>query len=153
MRRVIILCILSASLGGLMAIKWHNPSVTDTQSLAQEPVPGVTVAAQPPANAAPGAAVAPAILDALTPEERVNVLVYQNVNRSVVNINTRGRSGDRFLLFEIVSEGEGSGTVIDRAGHVLTNFHVVEGARKFTSPCSTARPTMPGSSAATRTRT
>jgi len=131
MRRVIILCILSAALGGLMAIKWHNPSVTDGQSLAQEPVPGATVAAQPPAGAVPEAAVAPAILDALTPEERVNVIVYQNVNRSVVNINTRGASGDRFLLFEIVSEGEGSGMVIDHAGHVLTNFHVVEGAREI----------------------
>ena len=34
-------------------------------------------------------------------------------------------------MFEIESEGEGSGIVIDRAGHVLTNFHVVEGAREI----------------------
>ena len=78
--------------------------------------------------AAAATPVAAAALDALTPEERVNVLVYQQVNRSVVNINTRGVSGNA-LLFEIVSEGEGSGSVIDRDGHVLTNFHVVEGAR------------------------
>jgi S1-C subfamily serine protease len=49
----------------------------------------------------------------------------------VVNINTKGIPGDRFLLFEIVSDGEGSGMVIDQAGHVLTNFHVVEGAREI----------------------
>ena len=48
-----------------------------------------------------------------------------------MNINTRGLSGDRFLMFETIAEGEGSGTVIDRAGHVLTNFHVVEGAQKI----------------------
>jgi S1-C subfamily serine protease len=80
---------------------------------------------------APEAVVAPALLDSLTPEERVNVLVYQQVNRSVVNINTKGIPGDRFLLFEIVAEGEGSGMVIDQAGHVLTNYHVVEGAREI----------------------
>ncbi len=78
--------------------------------------------------AAPGAASA---LDSLTPDERVNVLVYQQMNRSVVNINTRGVTGNPLLVFEIVSEGEGSGTVIDRAGHVLTNFHVIEGAREI----------------------
>jgi S1-C subfamily serine protease len=72
--------------------------------------------------------VAPALLDSLTPEERVNVLVYQQVNRSVVNINTRAVTG---LVFEIVAEGEGSGMVIDRAGHVVTNFHVVERAREI----------------------
>jgi S1-C subfamily serine protease len=69
-------------------------------------------------------------MDGLTPDERVNVLVYQQVNQSVVNINTKGVSGNA-ILFEIVSEGEGSGMVIDRTGHVLTNFHVVEGAREI----------------------
>jgi S1-C subfamily serine protease len=92
---------------------------------------GVTFAPPPATGLAPGAMADPALLDSLTPDERVNVLVYQQVNRSVVNINTKGLSGDRFLLFEIVAEGEGSGMVIDRAGHVVTNFHVVEGAREI----------------------
>jgi S1-C subfamily serine protease len=72
--------------------------------------------------------VAPSLLDSLTPDERVNVLVYQQVNRSVVNINTKAVTG---MVFEIVAEGEGSGMVIDRVGHVVTNFHVVEGAREI----------------------
>jgi S1-C subfamily serine protease len=93
--------------------------------------PSAAVPAQPPAGAASEAVVAPALLDALTPDERVNVLVYQHANRSVVNINTKGLSGERFLMFEIVAEGEGSGSVIDRAGHIVTNFHVVEGAREI----------------------
>ncbi|MEN6405663.1 MAG: trypsin-like peptidase domain-containing protein [Thermoguttaceae bacterium] len=73
--------------------------------------------------------VPPALLESLTPEERVNVLVYQQVNRSVVNINTRGVSGTLIPMVDVVSEGEGSGAVIDRVGHVVTNFHVIEGAR------------------------
>jgi S1-C subfamily serine protease len=32
---------------------------------------------------------------------------------------------------EIPSEGEGSGVVLDRQGHILTNFHVVDGARQI----------------------
>ena len=66
-----------------------------------------------------------------TAEERVNIWVYEQVNRSVVNITTRGFQGERFLLIEVPSEGEGSGVVLDRQGHVLTNFHVVDGARQI----------------------
>ena len=54
-----------------------------------------------------------------------------NVNRSVVNITTKGYQGEHFLLLEIPSEGEGSGMVLDRQGHILTNFHVVDGARQI----------------------
>ena len=66
-------------------------------------------------------------LQNLTPDEQVNVLVYQNVNRSVVNINTTGERS----FFGVTAEGEGSGSVIDRQGHVLTNFHVVDGAAQI----------------------
>jgi S1-C subfamily serine protease len=66
----------------------------------------------------------------LTPEELVNIRVYENVNRSVVNIETKGRS-ETFLFFEVPSEGAGSGSVLDTSGHILTNYHVVEGARNI----------------------
>jgi S1-C subfamily serine protease len=135
MKKVLLMCMVSASLGGLAAIVWHNPSLTDTPSVAQEPAAwqgagAPTVPQLPPISVAPAAPEANAVLDALTPEERVNVLVYQQVNRSVVNINTTGVAGD-LLLFEFVSEGEGSGSVIDRAGHILTNFHVIDRAQKI----------------------
>lgn len=67
----------------------------------------------------------------LTPEEQTNIAVYENVNRSVVNINTKTTVTTGFFLMETPSEGAGSGIVIDRQGHVLTNFHVVEGAREI----------------------
>jgi len=63
----------------------------------------------------------------LTPEEAINVAVYEAVNRGVVNISAKGaRSG---LLLEVQSEGAGSGAVIDAHGHILTNNHVVQGAK------------------------
>jgi len=124
MKNLTFLCMLSAVLGGLAAVRLYGPWPVGSQSVAQEP--------QPPAPVAPLISPATgAVLDTLTPEERVNVLVYQQVNRSVVNINTKGFSGTLIPLVEMVSEGAGSGAVIDRAGHVLTNYHVVEGAREI----------------------
>ena len=67
----------------------------------------------------------------LTPEERVNIAVYETVNQSVVHINTKGLRGGGFLMMEVPSEGSGSGSILDQRGHVLTNYHVVEGAREM----------------------
>ena len=66
-----------------------------------------------------------------TPEEQTNISVYEAVNRSVVNINTKTTVASGFFLMETPSEGAGSGIVIDTNGHVLTNFHVVESAREI----------------------
>lgn len=64
-----------------------------------------------------------------TPEERVYIEVYERVNRSVVNITTKATKAELFFLAETPVEGAGSGSVIDQQGHVLTNYHVVEGAQ------------------------
>jgi S1-C subfamily serine protease len=67
----------------------------------------------------------------LTSEEKININVYESSNRSVVNINTKAKVAKGFFLMEAPSEGAGSGIVIDEQGHVLTNFHVVEGAQEI----------------------
>ena len=69
-------------------------------------------------------------LAGLTPEERVNVSVYEKCHRSVVHIETRGDS-DSFLGRVISSEGSGSGSVWDAQGHILTNYHVIKGAKQL----------------------
>ncbi|MCE5267153.1 MAG: trypsin-like peptidase domain-containing protein [Planctomycetaceae bacterium] len=127
MRRIFLLCVLSALSGGVVAFGWRGLPLGGAYSSAQE-TPAAPGQWTPPVAAAPAAAPA---IESLTPDEQVNVFVYQQTNRSVVNINTKGLSGDRFLMFELISEGEGSGMVIDRLGHVLTNFHVVDGAREI----------------------
>lgn len=66
-----------------------------------------------------------------TPEEQTNITVYEAVNRSVVNINTKATVATGLLLIEMPSEGAGSGIVLDKQGHLLTNFHVVEGAKEI----------------------
>jgi len=66
-----------------------------------------------------------------TPEERTNIGVYEAVNRSVANINTKATVSSCLFLLEVPSEGAGSGIVLDHQGHVLTNYHVVEGAKEI----------------------
>jgi len=68
---------------------------------------------------------------AFTPEEQTNIAVYEAVNRSVVNINTKSTVTTGLFLLEVPSEGAGSGIVVDQLGHVLTNYHVVEGAKEI----------------------
>lgn len=69
-------------------------------------------------------------LEGLSPEERINVAVYEHCHRSVVHIETRGET-DSFLGRIIASEGSGSGSVWDTQGHILTNYHVIKGAAQL----------------------
>jgi S1-C subfamily serine protease len=64
------------------------------------------------------------------PEERLNIAVYERCNRSVVHIATKSVSLDSFSQLKL-REGSGSGSVIDKSGIILTNYHVIEGARKI----------------------
>ncbi|MCA9127228.1 MAG: trypsin-like peptidase domain-containing protein, partial [Planctomycetales bacterium] len=66
----------------------------------------------------------------LLPEERVSIAVYDHCNRGVVHIATKSVGMDSFLRVA-VSEGSGSGSVLDNTGLILTNQHVIDGAREI----------------------
>jgi S1-C subfamily serine protease len=66
------------------------------------------------------------VLKELDPDEQNNVKVYAAANKGVVNITTEAE-GFGFFGDE-TSTGTGSGFVIDKQGHVLTNYHVIQGA-------------------------
>ena len=118
------LALLSAILGGLLAVAITEMPETAPISVAQEP--GGPTSSPAPLGGGDAGAPSPAVL---TPEERVNISVYKNTNRSAVNISTKSVRADGVFWIEVPS-GAGSGTVIDREGHVLTNSHVVDGARE-----------------------
>ncbi|PYX90454.1 MAG: peptidase S1 [Acidobacteria bacterium] len=63
-------------------------------------------------------------------EEQTNINVYKKVLPSVVNITSRTVQFD-FFYGEVPEEGQGSGFIIDRQGHILTNFHVIANAHQI----------------------
>ena len=65
----------------------------------------------------------------LDPEEQNNILVYRKNIPSVVNITSKAVAFD-FFYGLVPQEGQGSGFVIDKEGHILTNYHVIADARQ-----------------------
>jgi S1-C subfamily serine protease len=66
---------------------------------------------------------------ALDAEEQNNIGVYRKNIGSVVNITSRVMTYD-FFYGLVPQEGQGSGFVIDKEGHILTNYHVIADARQ-----------------------
>jgi S1-C subfamily serine protease len=62
-------------------------------------------------------------------DEQNNIEVYKAVSPGVVYIQSTTMVRDWFGSEE--REGAGSGSVIDEQGHILTNYHVIEGARRL----------------------
>ncbi len=67
--------------------------------------------------------------DALDSEEQNNIAVYKKNIPSVVNVTSRAMTFD-FFYGMVPQEGQGSGFVIDKEGHILTNYHVIADARQ-----------------------
>ena len=62
-------------------------------------------------------------------EEQNNINVYRKNIGAVVNITSRVMTFD-FFYGLVPQEGKGSGFVIDKEGHILTNYHVIADARQ-----------------------
>jgi S1-C subfamily serine protease len=67
--------------------------------------------------------------ESLDAEEQNNINIYRRNIGSVVNITSRVQVFD-FFYGATSQEGQGSGFVIDKEGHILTNYHVVENAHE-----------------------
>ncbi|MEW6689996.1 MAG: trypsin-like peptidase domain-containing protein, partial [Pseudomonadota bacterium] len=66
---------------------------------------------------------------ALTEDEKSNIAVFESASPSTVHVTTLETVRNLFSLdvFQ-VPRGTGSGFVWDERGHVVTNFHVIQGA-------------------------
>ncbi len=62
-------------------------------------------------------------------EEQNNISVYRKNIGTVVNITSRAVTFD-FFYGLVPQEGQGSGFVIDKEGHIITNYHVIADARQ-----------------------
>lgn len=159
MYRHSIVAVVAMLLGAVAATAWQHAGLRPL-AVAQDGIPGLPpppggrfpLAAPPanslqrgpalappvavqdplsvPGNAAARVALADDPLADLTPEERVNVAVYEKCNRNVVHITTKSARAELIFL-EVPTEGTGSGSILDKQGHILTNNHVIEGAQEI----------------------
>ena len=63
-------------------------------------------------------------------EEQQNIAVYKKALPSVVNITSTTVQFD-FFYGAVPSQGQGSGFLLDKQGHILTNNHVIEGGQRI----------------------
>jgi len=89
-------------------------------------LPGVPVWVTRPVKVELTEAAGPPSLDA---EEENNIAVYRKALPAVVNI-TATAVGFDFFYGPVPEQGQGSGFIIDQEGHILTNYHVIAGARQ-----------------------
>ena len=125
MRNTILVSLVSAIIGGSLALRWQSLCVPQAVSAQEQAETLLPVSAE-----ASGFSQAN-LTDQLTPEERVNIQVYDRANRSVVNITTHSVRPDFFFMLDVPAEGAGSGSVLDKLGHVLTNYHVIADAQRI----------------------
>ncbi len=111
---------LRRALAGLLLATCACQAIGFPQSAS--PAPALSLPTRTPgADDAPPAALS----DVIGAEERLLADIYQRVAPAVVAIIARGRDGDDSL------RGQGSGFLIDEAGRIVTNAHVIHGAAEF----------------------
>jgi putative serine protease PepD len=96
-----------------MSCVWQWPLTPTSQA------PGGT----PTVLAAPESAI-------LTPDEKINITIYQKTSPAVVNISSTVLSMDVFSNI-VPEKGSGSGVILTPDGFILTNAHVVEDSQQL----------------------
>jgi S1-C subfamily serine protease len=90
--------------------------------------------AAPPAGSPAGllAPKATPLPSGLSPDEQRDIDVFRRASDSVVYITSLALRRDFFSLdVRQIPQGAGSGFVWDKQGHLVTNYHVVEGGDRF----------------------
>ena len=78
------------------------------------------------AESAPQGITEPSVVS----DEQNSIEVYKTLSPGVAFITTTSYQQDMFGEID-EGRGSGSGSVIDAQGHILTNYHVIEGAQKL----------------------
>jgi S1-C subfamily serine protease len=120
LRRVLLVVLL---VGGFWFLTTHLPSRSEVNRLSMGHLFQASGSSSPldltEAQAAP----------AYDAEEQNNIAVYKRVLPSVVNVTSTTLVFD-FFNGVVPAHGQGSGFILDKSGHVLTNYHVVENANR-----------------------
>ncbi|HSR66740.1 MAG TPA: trypsin-like peptidase domain-containing protein [Acidobacteriota bacterium] len=108
--KIVLISSLISSVLVIFALRWPSPPQAEA---------GVSGAWTSEAPAAPDVP--------LSEDERINVRVFEDTRQGVVNIVSTSIEYN-FFLRPLARQGVGSGFVVDGKGHIVTNYHVIEGA-------------------------
>ncbi len=114
-RQILVIALLSALFAaGTVACldRWSNRFQPKTAAYTETPPTGITD-------------------PSVASDEQNNIEVYRAISPGVANISATSYRRDMFGMVQ-EGEGTGSGAVIDEQGHIITNYHVIEGAQKLT---------------------
>ena len=64
-------------------------------------------------------------------DEQENIQIYEKSSRAIVNISNFTVNYDFFYRAIPTESGSGTGFIIDKSGIIVTNYHVVENAKKL----------------------
>lgn len=92
-----------------------------------EPTPSGTVVNPTPSSAP----IAPLSPNARTEDERNTIAIFRELSPSTVFVTQTKVEIDYFGAAQEVPAGTGSGFIWDTSGHIVTNFHVVQGAQSL----------------------
>ena len=115
---VILSLLVTATTGCLFLPAPRQIPYTDTMPIQAMPLQEEEEL--PPADEIPG----------LSADEKAVYEVYRQSNRAVVNITSVSVRYNWFLQ-PVPQEGTGSGSILDAAGKVLTNYHVIKRAERL----------------------
>jgi S1-C subfamily serine protease len=139
----LLACSLPSHLSDLLTLVPGATPGPLTESADQASVTGPPASATPlptptqiaeTIEATPASATAQAtelpLRELATLEEQQFAQIYEDVGSSVVNITNRSYTYDWFMQ-PVPQEGTGSGFAYDSMGHIITNYHVIEGAEEL----------------------
>jgi S1-C subfamily serine protease len=123
----LLACSLPASLSELAA---PSPTPTNVPPATPAPLPTQGQLAESPTVAPTAATEGEPTVGGVGLLETEIIGVYEQASQGVVNITNRSYAYD-FFMRPVPQEGSGSGFAYDREGHIITNYHVIEGAEEL----------------------
>lgn len=115
-----------AGCGEFLLQESHAASVaSDVDDAVADGEPDVSQARRTPR-------VTPPSRRALIEDERNTIDVFEAASQATVNVTQKRAMRDWSRQVVEVPAGSGTGFVWDRRGHIVTNYHVVDGGRSFT---------------------
>ncbi len=119
---LLLLALLALGCRGITAVFTPTVTPSSTQTPAPTQTPFIIIATPTPLGAD--------VLELLDVGELLITNLYERVSPSVVHITARVITMN-FFFGPQSSEGTGSGFVYDKEGHIVTNYHVIEGAKSL----------------------